>query len=57
MNTNALKKFAQEARRKLIEQVGSKLEYVLNNDTPELREKADQIHKLREVLKALLRNK
>ena len=52
MNTNALKKFAQEARRKLIEQVGSKLEYVLNTDTPELREKEDQIHKLREAIKS-----
>ena len=50
MNTNALKKFAQEARRKLIEQVGSKLEYVLNTDTPELREKADQINKLKEAI-------
>lgn len=52
MNTNALKKFAQETRRKLIEQVGSKLEYVLNNETLELREKADQISKLREAIKS-----
>ncbi len=52
MNTNALKKFAQEARRKLIEQVGSKLEYVLNTDTPELREKADQINKLKEAIQS-----
>jgi hypothetical protein len=50
MNTNALKKFAQEARRKLLEQVGAKLEYVLNTDTPELREKADQVQKLREAI-------
>ncbi|MFV8353900.1 BREX-1 system adenine-specific DNA-methyltransferase PglX [Flavobacterium sp. XS2P14] len=50
MNTNALKKFAQEARRKLIEQVSSKLEYVLNSDSPELREKADQVRKLRETI-------
>jgi hypothetical protein len=50
MNTNALKKFAQEARRKLLEQVGAKLEYVLNTDTPELREKADQVQKLKEVI-------
>lgn len=50
MNTNALKKFAQEARRKLIEQVSSKLEYVLNTDSPELREKADQVRKLRETI-------
>jgi hypothetical protein len=52
MNTNALKKFAQEARRKLIEQVGSKLEYVLHTDTPELREKADQINKLKEAIQS-----
>lgn len=50
MNTNALKKFAQEARRKLIEQVGAKLDYVLSADTPELREKATQVRKLKEEL-------
>lgn len=50
MNTNALKKFAQETRRKLLEQVGAKLEYVLNTDTPELREKADQVQKLKEAI-------
>ena len=50
MNTNALKKFAQEARRKLLEQVGAKLEYVLHTDTPELREKADQVQKLKEAI-------
>lgn len=50
MNTNALKKFAQEARRKLLEQVEAKLEYVLNTDTPELREKTNQVHKLREAI-------
>lgn len=50
MNTNTLKKFAQEARRKLLEQVGAKLEYVLHTDTPELREKADQVQKLKEAI-------
>lgn len=50
MNTTALKRFAQEARRKLLEQVGAKLEYVLNTDTPELREKTNQITKLREAI-------
>jgi hypothetical protein len=34
-----------------MEQVGSKLEFALNNDTPELREKADQVLKLREAIK------
>ena len=52
MNTNALKKFAQEARRKLLEQVGAKLEYVLHTDTPELREKADQVQKLKESIQS-----
>lgn len=50
MNTNALKKFAQEARIKLMEQVGAKLAFVLNTDTPELREKSGQLRKLREAL-------
>jgi hypothetical protein len=52
MNTNALKKFAQEARRKLLEQVGAKLEYVLHTDTPELREKTDQVQKLKEAIQS-----
>ncbi len=52
MNTNHLKKFAQEARRKLLELVGSKLEYVLNTDSAELREKASQIKKLQEEINA-----
>ncbi|MDW7690432.1 BREX-1 system adenine-specific DNA-methyltransferase PglX [Flammeovirgaceae bacterium SG7u.111] len=50
MNTNALKKFAQDARRKLMEQVGSRLEYVLNNDTSELREKAKSLAKLQKEI-------
>jgi hypothetical protein len=51
MNTNALKKFAQQARRKLIELVTAKLNYVLKTDSAELREKASQIQKLRDALK------
>ena len=50
MNTNALKKFAQETRRKLMQQVAAKLEFVLTADTPELRENADQVRKLKEEL-------
>lgn len=50
MNTNRLKRFAQEARKKLIEQVGAKLEYVLHTDTAELREKAMQVKALKEEL-------
>ena len=50
MNTNALKKFAQEARTKLISQVGAKLEYVLSSDSAELREKSAQLNKLQEAI-------
>lgn len=56
MNTNHLKKFAQEARRKLLELVGSKLEFVLvtkpEERSAELREKASQIKKLQEEINA-----
>lgn len=47
MNTNQLKKFAQEARRKLLEQVGAKLNFVLTTDSAELREKTEQLKQLR----------
>jgi hypothetical protein len=50
MNTNSLKKFAQDARKKLIELIVARLEYVLKTDSPELREKSEQIKKLREAL-------
>ncbi len=50
MNTNNLKKFAQDARRKLLTQVGARLEFVLTTDTAQLREKTDQIKRLREEL-------
>ncbi len=50
MNTNNLKKFAQEARRKLLEQVGSKLNFVLTTDSAELREKTEQLKQLRQQL-------
>jgi hypothetical protein len=50
MNTNQLKKFAQAARTKLIEQVGAKLDYVLTHDTAELRGKANTLKKLNEAV-------
>ncbi len=50
MNTNLLKRFAQEARKKLIQQVGAKLEWVLQADTPELREKTEQLNALRKAV-------
>lgn len=51
MNTNNLKKFAQAARTKLIEQVSAKLNFVLTHDTAELRGKADTITRLNEEIK------
>jgi|SRR5690554_465596 len=51
MNTNELKRFAQETRRKLMQQVAAKLDFVLTGDTPELRERAEQVKKLKEELK------
>ena len=50
MNTNQLKKFAQVARKKLIEQVGAKLDYVLTHDTAELRGKTNTLKKLNEAV-------
>jgi len=38
MNTNQLKRFAREARTKLLQQVGAKMEFVLSQDTSQLRE-------------------
>jgi hypothetical protein len=50
MNTNHLKKFAQEARRKLIQQIGARMELVLTTDSAELREKIGQLKKLQEAI-------
>lgn len=50
MNTNQLKKFAQEARKKLIGLVGAKLEKVLTQDSVALRTKASVIESLKEEL-------
>lgn len=46
MNTNQIKRFAQAARKKLIEQVGARLEYVLGTDSAELRERTDALKQL-----------
>ena len=51
MNTNQLKKFAQEARRKLLQQVGSRMELVLTTDSAELREKAVALSSLKDAIK------
>lgn len=53
MNTNQLKRFAQAARNKLIEQVGAKLQFVLTYDTAELRGKQEALKKLKEAQKSL----
>ena len=50
MNTNNLKRFAQAARLKLLDQIGAKLEKVLTSDSAELREKANQIKQLQEAI-------
>jgi very-short-patch-repair endonuclease len=51
MDTNALKKFAQEARRDLLEQVKARLEQVLTTDSVALREKLGIVNELRQQLK------
>jgi hypothetical protein len=50
MNTSSLKRFAQQARRKLLTQVAARLELVLNTDSAELRDKSSQLRKLREEI-------
>jgi len=50
MNTPSLKRFAQLARRKLISQVGARLELVLSSDSSLLRDKAPQLRMLREEI-------
>ena len=53
MNTNQLKKFAKEARIKLITQIGVKLDFVLTQDTAELRGKSSELTQLRSKLSEL----
>jgi type II restriction/modification system DNA methylase subunit YeeA len=50
MNTNQLKRFAQEARKKLLQQVGAKMDFVLSQDTSQLRGRADTLQKLNEEI-------
>jgi hypothetical protein len=51
MNTNQLKRFAQEARTKLLRQVGAKMDFVLSHDTAGLRGRADTLQKLQEEIR------
>ena len=52
MNTNKLKKFAQETRRKLIALVSARLDYVLKADTAELRGLERQVEEVKKQIKA-----
>lgn len=49
-NTSALKTFAQQTRAKLVALITTKMQYVLNSDTAELRGYESQISKLREEI-------
>ena len=50
MNQSALKTFAQDARNKLRQLIGARLDYVLTADTAELRQQAAQVNELRAAL-------
>ena len=52
METSKLKKFAQYARRNLIEQVSNKLDLVLSQESPERREHPQAVKKLEEQIQA-----
>ena len=52
MDTTGLKKFAQGARRQLLEQVSSRMEQVLRSDSIEIREKAKVVEQLRGEIEA-----
>lgn len=52
MDTSKLKKFAQYARRSLIKQVSTKLDFVLIETSAARREKPDAIRKLEEAIKS-----
>lgn len=49
-NTAALKTFAQETRKKLISLVGTKMDFILTQDTAELRGFESQIAKLKSAI-------
>jgi len=51
MDTGALKKFAQVARRQLLDQVAARMEQVLQTDSVEIREKEKTVNVLREQIK------
>jgi type II restriction/modification system DNA methylase subunit YeeA len=49
MDTSKLKSFAPEARVRLQEQIGAKLDYVLHSDSAELRGKSGQVESIRKA--------
>ena len=51
MDTSKLKRFAQNARQQLLEQVRTRLEVVLNTDSVELRERETNINELKEDIR------
>jgi len=51
MNTNQLKRFAQEARKKTAPAGGAKMDFVLSQDTSQLRGRADTLQKLNEEIR------
>jgi type II restriction/modification system DNA methylase subunit YeeA len=50
METSALKKFAQDARKELIEVVSTKVDYYLNTDSVEIRAKEGQVSELKQEI-------
>lgn len=52
MNTSALKTFAQETRKKLVSSIKTRMNYILTEDTAELRGKQNEINMLRKEIAA-----
>lgn len=52
MNTSALKTFAQETRKKLVSSIKTRMNYILTEDTAELRGKLNEINMLRKEVAA-----
>lgn len=50
MNTSALKTFAQETRKKLVSSIKTRINYILTEDTAELRGKQNEINTLRKEI-------
>lgn len=52
MNTSTLKTFAQETRKKLVSSIKTRMNYILTEDTAELRGKQNEINTLRKEIAA-----